>query len=261
MKLKIVNDFKVGCDPEFAQIHGNGVLAKFVDSKPSYPGIGDDHGGWVGELRPDPSKSCWTVVNRLGLLVNALKGIPGKLRAGAVVDRNGQRLGLGGHVHLDVNPYDGVLGGVSSGRTGENHKLRIEALDRLTDLLEHLDILPRSESLYRRAYTEYGKFGAYRAQAQPGGVRTEYRTMASWLTSPSVAYAALTGAKLATVNPKGALGCLKREGGFKSLLNWISMFSAKDTDAARLEEKYLSKGHKFMVVDPEGDFRERWVEG
>lgn len=253
MRLKVVNDFLVGCDPEFAVV-GSGRIRAARGYLPLGEGIGDDHGGVIGELRPDPSKSCWTLLNRIGLLIQKLAIIPDKCKAGAFVADGEREYGLGGHIHLDVSPFDGVLGGRGY---GEKHPARVAALDLLTSVLEKLDILPSKECVLRRQQTEYGKYGAFRAQTSGSRYRTEYRTMPSWLTSPRVAYAALTGAKLATVDPEGTLDTLKGVTSFSGLRNWIMGYVSKDRDAERLAS-WLTEGHKSMLVDPDGDFREKW---
>jgi hypothetical protein len=300
----VINTFLVGCDPEFVGIE-NGELVRMNNYFPQRGEIGFDHGGAVGEFRPRPAKGTWTLIKRIKEKVGELWQIPGIVRAGAIVKTKGRESGyvtLGGHVHLDICPYDGVLGGSgvdpNTGRivgyaefmdryrnydaTWENplssasyehrnvilgkpretnspspaHKDRVGALDTLTQLLEYLDILPRGECEERRKTGEYGKYGDVRIQEKK---RTEYRTMASWLFDPAVAFLCLTGAKIAAAEPKVCTEALKGASAFTRLTDWLIPFASKDLDVGRLCERFLPLGHKGLIVDPSGDFRERWV--
>lgn len=306
----VINTFLVGCDPEFVGID-NGELVPMNRYFPQRGEIGYDHGGSVGELRPRPAKGTWTLIKRIKERIADLKPIPGIVRAGALVKTKGRERGyvtLGGHVHLDICPYDGVLGRnegqvdpnigrvltynafhaanmgamyhaewvnpmeyvANMGRrevrvTGRHqgarvmspvHNDRVGALDTLTQLLEHLDILPKGECEERRKGGLYGKYGDVRIQEEK---RTEYRTMASWLFDPAVAFLCLTGAKIAAFDPKGTLESLKGARSFTRLTEWLTPFASKDIDVGRLCERFLPSGHKGLIVDPSGDFRERWV--
>lgn len=111
----LINNFHIGCDPEFVGVD-SGKLVTMNNYFPEGGLIGTDHGGSVGEFRPKPAKYAWTLVHRLRTMMEDVKkkGIPGKLRAGAMVKFGaGTRsfVTLGGHVHVDLDPYDGVLGG------------------------------------------------------------------------------------------------------------------------------------------------------
>jgi hypothetical protein len=290
----VINTFLVGCDPEFVGIE-NGELVRMNNYFPQRGEIGFDHGGAVGEFRPRPAKGTWTLIKRIKEKVGELWQIPGIVRAGAIVKTKGRESGyvtLGGHVHLDICPYDtGRIVGYAEfmaryrnyDATWENplssasyehrnvilgkprmgpkspspaHKDRVGALDTLTQLLEHLDILPRGECEERRKTGEYGKYGDVRIQEEK---RTEYRTMASWLFDPAVAFLCLTGAKIAAAEPKVCTEALKGASAFTRLTEWLIPFASKDLDVGRLCERFLPQGHKGLIVDPSGDFRERWV--
>jgi hypothetical protein len=336
----LINKFLIGCDPEFVGVDGMNFIPMnnyFGERGP----IGFDHGGSVGEFRPKPAKYAWTLIQRLKESVDILKkkGIGGKIRAGAMVNvARGSRsyVTLGGHVHIDIDPYDGVGGGEEHvhngtsvsyenyfenqnsifrgysvawdltsprpansfnphsnviltwvGRTvpviSKAHTQRVVALDEFTKLLEHLDILPAKECQARRTTSEYGKYGDVRIQASTETIhsadygdyseyeaarrkaarrhRMEYRTMASWLYDPIVAFLCLTGAKVAAAYPEVALENLKGQTSFRAIPAWLERYGSKDMDCARLTERYLVKGHRALVVDPETDIRERWDTG
>lgn len=261
----MINNFQVGCDPEFmlvAKETGGTIMANQYFG---YDGeIGYDHGGRVAEFRPSPSKGVLTLVRKIHRLVNgptmALTATR-KLRAGALC--NGDC--LGGHVHFGFDCFrvkppanTSVLhGGEFNERGGQVTK----ALDALTKALEHLDILPKTESAQRRASAQGvgGSYGAY------GDVRDchghmEYRTMASWLFDPKVAFLCLTAAKCAAADPVEAYAQLRLVDSFPKFRRWLEIYANKDLNAARVSEKLLAKGLPFLQVDPTVDFRARWAE-
>src|SRR6266478_2561142 len=95
------------------------------------------------------SKYKW----RAGALIKARMA-----RADTLTNARGERvLTLGGHVHIDQPPDT----------ESEEHTLRLSSLDRVTQWLEELDILPQKESIARREDPTarrhgYGKFGDWR---------------------------------------------------------------------------------------------------
>lgn len=170
MGISLVNDFLIGCDPEFVAMDGNGAVVNCSRHIAHDGELGHDHGGWVLEFRPSPEKSTWKLISKLRKLVmdQRLTLIPGlkKARAGAYVAVPERRaLTLGGHVHIDIDPYRHEGAG---GMTRE-HEERVGALDRLTQYLEGLDILPTGESHARRMTSGYGKYGDVRVQKKVDG--------------------------------------------------------------------------------------------
>jgi hypothetical protein len=238
----MLNTFLIGCDPEFVALDSSGAqinLGPFVRGDGE---IGFDHGGRVGEFRPGPTRGTYALVKRLQRLINSdtvTRFSATKLRAGA---RAGHDT-LGGHVHLGFPVPRSVDG-------------RVAALDRVTGVLEALDILPASESKGRRELGAYGRFGDVRDCAG----HTEYRTMASWLTDPKVAYLCLTAAKLAACDPVGTAENLPTSASFNNLVEWFRAYRSKDVNARRALDRVLSLGHKAIQVYPDVDFRERWRE-
>lgn len=274
----VVNNFRVGCDPEFVVLDENSRLMNTGRYVPRSGEIGYDHGGDVVELRPTPTMGTFMLVRNLKNLINKAEGmIPqgGKFRAGAWLEfpenERRERVSLGGHVHLDISPYENE----TLQRTSEEHLLRIAALDHLTHRLEALDILPKNESALRRRGT-YGKFGDYRVQRNGANdvpperantynvgkrsqYHTEYRTMASWLHDPKVAYICLTAAKLAAAEPAFAIETLGRVHSWEAFKKWFEALAPRDVNAQRALDKVLSAGGlKSLQVDPSSDFRPRW---
>jgi hypothetical protein len=252
----MINDFKVGCDPEFLILTPQGGTDYAMKYFPHYGEIGYDHGGRIAEFRPGPSKGVLPIVKKIQTLVNKTTA-PGKLRAGAIC--NGEP--LGGHVHFGfssftVKPPAGQ--GTKQGHMMNERGVKVtKALDALTKTLEHLDILPKNESVQRRQGM-YG-YGAYGDVRDCNG-HMEYRTMASWLYDPKVAFLCLTAAKLAAADPDGAYEALNGCTSFKALGNWIEQYGNKDVNAKRAVEKLVDKGLPYVQVDPTVDFKGRWGE-
>lgn len=259
MATKMLNDFLIGCDPEFVGITDKGTLVNFKNRLPKEGSVGYDHGGWVGEIRPEPSRGTYMLLKKIQKSVLELPKFQSvkKLRGGAYVkgipDMPGERaqVCIGGHVHLDLNPFR------ADGSVHPEHDRRVKALDAFTRYVEALDILPKVECTTRRRASQYGRFGDVRAS----NGRMEYRTMASWLFHPVAAMICLTGAKLSVVDPEGTIETLVASAStFGSLKTWFERYRSKDTNARRVCDRLLEMGHKKLVISPEEDFRESWKE-
>lgn len=241
----MINTFMMGCDPEFVALDAQGKqvnVASYVDTTE----VGYDHGGRVGELRPTPTRGTYALVKKLQRLINStqVNRIPcSKLRAGAKVLNDT----LGGHVHFgfSVPSFDRVTGGPD---------VRIRALDKVTKTLEDLDILPKDESIARRKGGHYGRW----SDVRDSGGHMEYRTMASWLYDPRIAYLCLTAAKLAAADPKGTLEAIKNVASFPDLVRWFENYRSKDINACRATERVLDKSLKDIQVYPDVNIKERW---
>jgi Phage phiEco32-like COOH.NH2 ligase-type 2 len=240
----MINNFLMGCDPEFVALDGTGVQINLANFFSGDGEIGYDHGGRVGEFRPEATRGTYALTKRLQRLIKSPtveRVRASKLRAGARVDRDV----IGGHVHF----------GFACPQTAGD--ARIKALDRITRVLEALDILPSEESKLRRGSgAGYGRWSDIRNS----NGHTEYRTMASWLTDPRVAYLCLTAAKLAASDPTGTIANLKTTASFNELVEWFRTYRTKDINARRALERVLSLGHPAVRVYPDVDFRERWRE-
>lgn len=262
----MINNFRVGCDPEFILLDKATGLRVAANKYFMPQGeIGYDHGGRVAEFRPAPSKGVLPIIKKIQALIKspAMQKVSEKLRAGAICQGDC----LGGHVHFGFNPFATIV--PENGNASDGYMLTakggqvVHALDALTQTLERLDILPSKESAARRVYTPpygdghvYGRFGDVRNCKG----HMEYRTMASWLYDPRVAFLCLTAAKLAAADPVGAYEALRECDSFARFKRWIEGYVNQDRNAARASEKLLDKGLKSLQVDPEVDFKERWEE-
>jgi len=278
----MINTFQIGCDPEFVALGVDGKLINVCpdcgndeneeecrkELVPEDGEIGWDHSGRVLELRPKPTQGTFALCRRLQRLVKDACEIPlkaSKFRAGATCA--GEM--LGGHVHfgfpLKYTDRKPDARWFSAGEVPANYTIpvalddklvqTISALDKVTYILEHLDILPMGESANRRK-GKYGKWGEIR----DSDGHLEYRTMASWLYDPRVAFLCLTAAKLAAADPRGTLDALAKVTSFEGVKGWMELYKDKDANARRACEKVFTLGLKSVQVDPDVDFRERWKE-
>lgn len=247
----VVNTFKVGCDPEFVVLDPPEALINVQGKLPRGGPVGWDHNGRVAELRPEPSRQAWLVVQRLQKLVKADPHVEPlrkyKWQAGALVHHEDGMDTLGGHVHIDV-PFGSPEAG-----------LMIPALDKFTEWCERLDILPQKDSAARREYVhphigqEYGKFGDVR---ESGG-HLEYRTMASWLFDPKVALVCLTGAKLAAKYARDAYRVFtERKPSLGVLHSWFGGYAPRDTDAYKVADVL----RQAIALDTQADIKQVWSE-
>lgn len=263
----MINDFRVGCDPEFMLLGGDGRTIEASRFFRHAGEVGYDHAGRVAEFRPGPSRGVLPIIKKIQSLVKdpVVAAVAARFRAGAYC--NGDC--LGGHVHFGFNCFAmkppagaGLLQGF--GELNERGKRVTEALDVLTRTLEHLDILPENESKQRRGSAQglMNRYGHYGDVRDCNG-HMEYRTMASWLYDPKVAFLCLTAAKLAAADPAGTIAALKGERGYAGWIkfkHWLDQYVVKDVNAARTAEKLLDNGLPKLQVDPEVDFKERWRE-
>lgn len=285
MPEPLVNNFLVGCDPEFlvADKNGDGVYLNTLTAYINYtfpPQVGVDHGGWVVELRPPPAKGTYALVRRIQRLLRSprlreyegFSWLAGAMRKGRAptrptccqgecdnwtafydaMDRWDDGLGdmpLGGHIHLDIRPWD-----VHEGVADNWPELR--ALDGYTLLLEALDILPSEECADRRRHGHYGEYGDYHADKN----RLEYRTMCSWLFHPKVTMLCLTGAKLAAAEPNAVRELINGDSSLRTLKRMFEAFATRDTNARRVVERILEPATRARDLQwrPDQDFREHW---
>jgi len=170
----------IGADPEFALIDGKGKLvsASTFFSTDQHEEFGADalvvRRKWahpIAELRPSPSSSPDVLLRNIhGLMVKAARHMNDtsiQWLAGGMPRRG---ISLGGHIHI-------------SGISCTSSIVRL--LDRYVALPLRLIEDPNGSG--RRP--KYGALGDFRRQGYGG---FEYRTLPSWLVSPSVAKIALS---------------------------------------------------------------------
>jgi hypothetical protein len=279
---RVVNSFKIGCDPEFVIISNQNAVVHprgYFDEIPSGQ-IGLDGSGIPMELRPTPSYSALELTKNLKDLLKSdyLKSVRNhKWRAGAFVvleepeeeetsddeyapyyspSREAEEIPIGGHIHIDI-PVDNYS-------VSGYHEFIIQACDHVTKFLEALNIHPKDECDQRRNDGEYGMFGDFRTEheSEEGHHRIEYRTPCSWLTSPNAALITLTLIKLASASPKLALTVLNGKSvnaKWKSLTKFVQLFAKIDEDAAAVYKLLKSKTkRKELIANVEIDMKKQW---
>lgn len=243
---KFANSFEVGCDPEFVVLYkSNGALRNVQDL--GQGPVGWDHSGHCAEIRPEKARGTWTLIKRMQELLTKYPKLASvrdgfKWRAGALFESGSTRICLGGHVHFDIHATKFPVSA-------------LDALDKVTCVLERTDILPTVECGKRRALGHYGSFGQIRTDTPDKHV--EYRTMASWLYDPWIAFLSLTAAKLAVVSPESALSAIKKADDRDELYRFLEVFRGKDINADRLLEK-LGRSTKWLDAKPDQDLKEAW---
>lgn len=270
---KYVNSFRVGCDPEFMILNSQGM---YVDvSAFAREPFSSDHNGRVAEIHPEPAKSAYLVVRRIKKIFDeapARAHAEPIWKAGGIGEFHTQTYDwdgatksrkhvqpLGGHLHFDIpvrepeENYD-----IDAQELPKKNVLtlqsKIQTLDRFTDWLERLDMLPTSETHARRALGDYGRWGDFRPSNDGGHL--EYRTMCSWLYDPSAAMLALTGGKICVARYEVAKDFLEANiPSRKKLKEFFTNIQEHDDDAKRLVENFAFETYQ---MKPDGDFRKAW---
>jgi hypothetical protein len=173
----------MGADPEFVMRRSDGQLVMASQYFPRFGQVGCDAIWWgrdrsvkpLVELRPKPSTDPRQLVIRMyqGMLYASKKVNDPDVRwlSGSLPHPN---YPLGGHIHFSGIPLNFQL---------------LRALDNYLAL--PLVLLEDSKGIKRRP--RYGFLGDFRTQFHGG---FEYRTLPSWLVSPTVTKGVLTAAKV-----------------------------------------------------------------
>lgn len=214
MAVKLLNDFLLGADPELVLlnppdlVNGSRVVSDSARNRGSHF-WGFDHNGFVLEPHPVPNKSargvCKAIKDSLDTIAFQFDGY--RQRAGAFVETPQREVTLGGHVHLDLPTLN---------------REQIEAMDVFATSLEHLEILPSSESKSRRAGGSYGRLSDVRSERG----RVEYRSLCSWLFSRKASMLSITGIKLCAIAPR----TLTKMTSIPQMQKWFEGFKGQDDD-------------------------------
>jgi hypothetical protein len=181
--------FTLGADPEFCCVDGRELVESSCHAN-DFDQFGCDGDGITFEVRPEPSTNPLEIVSSIhDIFVRKLMSAPifhrFTWKAGSYyADR-----ALGGHIHF----------GIKNTIYPTNMALSIldNYLGSISILLENT-----KQGIKRRVHGHYGRMGDFRNQDHG----FEYRTCASWLTSPYIAAALLCLGKIlmyeALNNPK-----------------------------------------------------------
>ncbi len=248
-----VNRFRVGADPEMAFV-ATGEMAELLSSYVHADRLGFGLGYCFGadlnrrlvEFRPTASRSVLRVVaSTLATLrlMAQVSPVTRKFswRSGAFFDQDG----IGGHIHF--------------GRQTPFRDKEVRALDCLTEALVKWGFFNRREFERRVSNTHYGRWGDIRRQ--PYGF--EYRTMPSWLESPTQMFTALTLAKLVVYNPEVVYSKEWKQGyeiDFPRYLheNLVASYVKRDNDARILYDLIQRWGLHSSRAETIADCRGAW---
>lgn len=242
-----LNRFCVGSDPEFAFRERNAHVNAYSLGLRVGLAAGCDQNERIAELRPWPSVS---VVEHITGIMSALRWMwrayphvqSYRWRAGAFFDQDG----LGGHVHF--------------GRKRPTREAEVIALDGLTRTLRCTGIFPLTEWDHRiRGDNHRQQYGNY-SDIRPQRHGYEYRTMPSWLQSPSVAFLVVAASKLAILEPE--VTAHWDEVGTEEARNRIrglaKLYRGRDDDAYVLYHILTRNGDEVFNVIYDVDFAENW---
>jgi hypothetical protein len=245
-----LNHFCVGSDPEFALADGHGhIVGAYNCGLKVGLAAGCDQNERLVELRPWPSVS---VVEHVAGILTALRWMHRTMppetrtfpwRAGAFYAGDG----LGGHVHF--------------GRKRPTRTEETAALDGLANALKASGLFPVDEWNRRMQ-------GDERAQqyGRPGDVRIqkhgyEYRSLPSWLQSPTTAFIAVAASKLAVLDPSITVNWSAKVPSVmgRDLLRGLAkLFKSRDDDAYVLYHLLTQRGDTVFDVDYRGNFAPAW---
>jgi len=246
-----LNHFCIGSDPEFAFAAGerDRVEAYALGLKVGLA-VGCDQNERLVELRPWPDVS---VVKHVAGILTALrwmhrtygKNLKGLgCRAGAFFAGDG----MGGHVHF--------------GRKRPTRDAEVAALDGLAGVLKATGIFPIREWEYRmrgdQRRQRYGLPGDMRPQRHG----YEYRSLPSWLQSPTIAFIVLAASKLVVLDPTISAtwrGKIWTPEAAADLLRGLAkLYRGRDDDAYILYHLLTRDGNRVFLVDHAADFALAW---
>lgn len=244
-----LNHFCVGSDPEFMLRMGRDKMAAYSAGLKVGLAAGCDQNERLVELRPYPSVS---VMEHVTGILSTLRWL--RRTSGNVVNACAWRAGgfwkgdsLGGHVHF--------------GRKRPTRTEEVAALDGLARVLKRSGLFPVFEWDRRIQGDDlnqhYGAPGDFRKQ-QHG---YEYRSLPSWLQSPTTAFISICSSKLAVLDPSITTTWKdnKDETVNRQLLRGLAkLFKSRDDDAYVLYHLLTCTGDNVFLVDHEGDFAPAW---
>jgi hypothetical protein len=246
-----LNHFCIGSDPEFCfAADENMKQAAYNVGLRTGLAAGCDQNERLVELRPWPSTSVIEHVAGILTTLRWLYRVYGhnvtrySWRAGAFFAGDG----IGGHVHF--------------GRKRPTRPEEVSALDGLAKLFTATGLFPidewnrrvRGDELRQR----YGDYGDFRVQ-QHG---YEYRTLPSWLQSPTIAFTVLTASKLVVLDPEITHSWFDLEWGREhaqdQLRGLAKYFRSRDDDAYLLYHVLTANGNMPFEVIHGADFKAAW---
>lgn len=246
-----LNHFCVGSDPEFCFVDAATRNRPDAHVLGLHVGLaaGCDQNQRLAELRPWPSVS---VVAHVAGILTALRWMwrvhythvsAFLWRAGAYFSGDG----MGGHVHF--------------GRKRPTRTEEVAALDGLARVFRSSGLFPNREWDRRiagdRIGQHYGRPGDFRPQKHG----YEYRSLPSWLQSPTMAFIAITLSKLAVLDPEittSWAGDNTKEHAHFLLRGLAKLYKGRDDDAYILYHLLTVNGDAVFNVIHDADFAPAW---
>jgi len=250
-----INNFCLGSDPEFVFVAPGATHKVAAATLGLRPGLaaGCDQNQRLAELRIWPTASA---LEHVAGILTALRWMyrlyPDcrnfQWRAGGWFDNDG----IGGHVHF--------------GRKRPNRNREIEGLNGLAKALQDTAFFQNAEWIKRQGgdnrNQRYGAFGDIREQLHG----YEYRTLPSWLDSPTKAFTVLTLSKLAVIDPELTASWFVKGNvawdipKYFSVLRYLVNYYAGLDDDAKILQYVLSKSNSnaFHPWYRNSDFRAAW---
>src|ERR1017187_1859540 len=176
---KAIFDFSIGADPEFVMVDNKSLMDKNILRDGDIFGI--DGNGVSFEVRPDPSLSPLEVTHNIrSIFVRQCLKNPKFMEYDWFAGSFQREYPLGGHIHF------GIKENVINPKKAAN--ILSQYVGAITVLIEEYDQGCRR----RQDHHGYGQI----EDTRPKSYGFEYRTPASWITSPIVASAILCLAKV-----------------------------------------------------------------
>lgn len=240
---RLANRFKLGADPEFVISDGRQRL----DAAAGFgmvPGafIGADQNGRLAEVRPCPSRSALEVVASIWLELEMGTRLYDlgryQLLAGAFIYNDG----IGGHIHV--------------GRKRPWRASEVNALDALYFVMLDLGMFPADQQAQRQGGDQHRQQYGLPSDFRPQAHGYEYRTLPSFLDSPTLAFLSLTLAKCAILGRSMvAMWHALETRPVDLLLNLLAFYAPVDDDARLAYYILRQKGVPKYIG---GDFKARW---
>jgi len=216
----VLREVTLGADPEFSLATDDGRILYASRYLPYRGEVGYDRQSWerrgtvypLAEIRPAPSPSPLVLANNVGRALEKARALLPTARTRWMAGSNPlARVPTGGHVHISGVPLTTPL---------------LLALDTYV-AVPFMLLEKRTRAKQRRR--RYGRLGDFRRKEHGG---FEYRTLPSWLVSPSAAKAALCLVKTVATE-------------------WPRLPLAPMRSAGAIREFYLGKKSRFRRIFPQ----------
>jgi hypothetical protein len=183
---------KIGCDPEFMILASDGKIVPSLticddENLKNHFGREVGQGGWLFELRPDPSTNIFALLANIRKIMKIhIRKFPYLKKCIFIGGHAAEdHFAIGGHIHISTDEM------YSDDLLESNFKRFINKII----YSGFMHIINDKEGQYVRQTIGYGKARDFRC-CKYDSSSLEYRTPPSWLVSPTLAFIFLTLAKI-----------------------------------------------------------------